>query len=168
VITTLAFTATGMPEPPGAPTSGPPASTTSPGPGNEPRVLANTTVGGRPPEFTTPDAPGLSAATSKCDISTDAGYAFTPGAPIKVGGGPAQGPARERQYLSALRGPAGQGLAMIRRGSLLSPDGQTILDLYEITYAGLATPLRLYLDEYHEEPLKAPRGLACAVPVVVK
>lgn len=147
VISTLTFTTTGMPEP---------AATTTP------PVMANTTVNGRPPSMTTPDVPGLSVATSKCEIATDASYGVTPGSAIKVGGDFAEGPARERQFLTALRGPNGQGLNFVRRGSLMGPDKQTILDLYEISYAGLAKPIQVYLDEYHEEPLKAPQGLVCA------
>ena len=73
-----------------------------------------------------------------------------------------EGPARERQFLTALRGPSGQGLSFVRRGSLMGPDKQTILDLWEISYTGLAKPIQLYLDEYHQEPLKAPQGLVCA------
>ena len=56
---------------------------------------------------------------------------FQPEAAIKTGGGPAQGPARERRYLAVLRGPAGQGLHVVRRGSLMAPDRATILDQYE-------------------------------------
>ena len=36
---------------------------------------------------------------------------------------------------------------------------------FVVSYTGLAKPIQIYLDEYHEEPLKAPQGLVCAVPV---
>ena len=75
-----------------------------------------------------------------------------------------RGPARERAYLAALRGPNGEGLRVVRRGSLRAPDG-TILDLYEVAYTGQSQPLRLYLDEYHEATLQAPQGLVCAAPI---
>ena len=67
--------------------------------------------------------------------------------------------------LDAMRGPSGEGLHVVRLGSTMAPDKQTILDLYEITYAGMPAPLRLLLDEYHEEPRKAPFGFTCAAPV---
>ena len=104
-------------------------------------------------------------ATSKCQVSANAQYGFAAEAPVKIGGDFTQGPARQRQYLAALRGPAGQGLHVVRRGSTMAPDKQTILDLYEVTYTGLTTPLRIYIDQYHEEPLKAPSGLTCAAPI---
>ena len=75
---------------------------------------------------------------------------------------------RERQYLSVLRGPAGQGLRIARRGSTMSPDGQTILDVYEITYEGVTAPILLCLDEYHDGVLQAPQGFVCAAPIVVR
>jgi hypothetical protein len=168
VIMQLAFTTSGMPEaapPPGAlppPGGSPPASGAPPG---LPPIMTSSTVGGRSTtDFTTPEAPGLTAATSKCEIASEAAYGQTAGDPIKTGGGFAEGPARERQYLAALRGPAGQSLRIVRRGSTMAPD-KTILDLYEITYEGLAAPIRLYLDEYHDGSLKAPQGLVCAAPV---
>ena len=160
VIMPLTFTTSGMPEAP------PPGATPSAVSGPPPPVMTSSVTGGRSTtDFTTPDAPGLTTATSKCEIALDASYGFTPGNAIKVGGGFQAGPARERQYLAALRGPSGEGLHVVRLGSTMAPDKQTILDLYEITYAGMAAPLRLLLDEYHEEPLKAPQGFTCAAPV---
>jgi hypothetical protein len=105
--------------------------------------------------------PGLTAATSKCAIAADDAYGLTPAGAIKVGGGPREGPALERRYLSALRGPTGQGLRVIRLGSTLMPDG-TILDIYEVAHSGLNQPVRMYLDQYHTETLKAPKGFTCA------
>jgi hypothetical protein len=161
VITQLTFTTSGMPEAP-APVATPPPAGGAPPP---PQLMTSSTVGGRSTtDFTTPEVPGLTAATSKCEIATDSAFGQTAGDPIKTGGGFAEGPARERQFLAALRGPAGQGLRIVRLGSTMAPD-KTILDLYEITYAGLAAPIRLYLDEYHDGPLKAPQGLVCGSPV---
>src|SRR5262249_3266525 len=48
------------------------------------------------------------------------------------------------------------------------PDGddRTILDVYEVGYAGLDKPVLLYLDAYHfDDALKAPKGFVCAVPI---
>ena len=92
--------------------------------------MTSSTIGGRSTtDFTTPETPGLTAATSKCGIASDATFGQTAGNPIKAGGGFAEGPARERQFLAALRGPAGQSLRIIRRGTTMAPD-QTILDLF--------------------------------------
>jgi len=152
VLATLTFTASGMPE------AAPPVSASGTTP---PELMTSSTIGGRSTvDFTTPSVADLSAATSKCEIATGA-YGLEPGDPIKVGGGPRDGPARERAYLSALRGPAGEGLRVVRLGTTMGADKETILDLYEITYAGLAAPLRLFLDEYHDAPTKAPQGLTC-------
>ena len=118
--------------------------------------------------MTTTDAPGLNRQSSQCAIAGTNTYGFNAAAPIKTGGGPAAGPVRERQYLSVLRGPAGQGLRIARRGSTMSPDGQTILDVYEITYEGVTAPILLYLDEYHDGVLQAPQGFVCAAPIVVR
>ena len=165
VLMTLTFTTSGMPE---APRPG--AASLPPGPpppaGLPPGVMTSSTVGGRSTtDFTTPDVPGLTIATSKCEVSEDATYGFAAANPIQIGGSFQAGPARARQYLAALRGPAGQGLRVVRLGSTMGADKSTILDLYELTYAGLASPLRLLVDQYHESPLKAPHGLSCATPI---
>ena len=168
IIMPLTFTASGMPE---AVAAAPPSNPAPPGvpppSAGGPPILTSSTVGGRSTtDFTTEVAAGLTVATSKCQIATDATYGFSADAPVKIGGDFVQGPARQRQYLSALRGPNGEGLHVVRRGSTMAPDKQTILDLYEVTYPGLASPLRLYLDQYHEESaLKAPNGFTCAAPI---
>ena len=160
LITTLTFTTSGQPEPAGTTAGSTP-------PAASPPVISSSTLGGRSTTDLTSEAvPGLTAATSKCEVAADARYGLTTEAPIKIGGDFTQGPQRQRQFLSVLRGPSGEGLRIVRRGAILAPDKQTILDLYEATYAGLASPLRLYLDQYHEEsPLKAPMGLTCASPI---
>lgn len=108
---------------------------------------------------------GDRSVASKCEVSDDAEYGYTKGKPIKVGGTPVYGAARQRRYLQALVGPAGQPITFKRRGSLPADDTRTrdtiILDLYEVTYAGLEKPIELYLDWYRWEPPKAPRGLLC-------
>jgi hypothetical protein len=138
-------------------------------PSTGPALIASSTVGGRSTEdATTADEPGLSATTSRCAIATDAAYGFAAANPVKVGGDWSIGPSRERAYFAVLRGPAGQGLHLVRLGSTMGPDRQTILDLYELTYAGLEQAVRLYVDEYHSEDLKAPVGFTCAAPFDIK
>ena len=133
-----------------------------------PTPMASTTIGGRLPGASTPDVPNLTAATSKCAISDDDAYGYSPERPIKVDGGARDGPARERRYLDALRGPTGEGLQYRRLGSTLGPDKTTILDMYEITYGTPGKTVRLFVDEYHSEDLKAPKGFVCAVPFDLK
>lgn len=114
---------------------------------------------------------GDRSVASKCDVSDDEEYGYTKGKPIKVGGTPVYGAARQRQYLQALVGPAGQPITFKRRGSLPADETRTrdtiILDLYELTYAGLEKPIELYLDWYRWEPPKAPRGLLCGSTIAL-
>ena len=116
---------------------------------------------------TTPGVPGLSRANSACAMSDDPNFGTTPQQPIKVGGGMRVGPARERQYLVALRGPEGQGVTFRREGSLRGPEG-IILDKYALKYAGAQDTISLFLDEYRWDELKAPAGLVCAQPFGLK
>ena len=96
-------------------------------------------------ETTTKDVPGLTAATSLCAISDDPEYGTTKEKPIQVGGGAMYVASRETKYLSALRGPEGQGMHFKRNGSTRGPDG-TILDQYTVDYKGIEKALTLYLD----------------------
>jgi len=162
VVVPLTFTASGAPEPPSLPAGAPP-------PPSMPVPSANTTIAGRPSiEIATPTVAGLTASGSRCAIAEDAAYGFSTSNAIKIGGGPFDGPARHKLFLSALRGPDGQGLNIARRGSMLGPDQSTILDVYEISYPALAQPVRIYLDSYHAEPLKAPKGFVCAAPFEIR
>jgi hypothetical protein len=113
-------------------------------------------------DTTTAAVPGLSRASSRCAISEDPTYGFATTNAIKVGGDSALGPSREVKYLNVLRGPNGESVRFRRLGSLPGADRSTILDLYELTYDGIDKPMRLYVDEYHFDELKAPMGLICA------
>lgn len=102
------------------------------------------------------------ALPSACSVSTDATYGHTLGNPIRVGNtNLLDGPARERAYLDALRGPNGETLAYRRVGSFA---GARPIDGYEVTFAGLGKPLMLYIDMYNFAELQAPVGLICATP----
>jgi hypothetical protein len=163
VLMPLSFTTSGMPEPIPAPTGTAPV---PPGltPGMPP-VVTSSTIGGRSSiDFTTDNVAGLTAANSLCEMASDRGYGLKPDMAVQVGGGLGQGPSRELQYLRALRGPAGQGLHIVRLGAAVGADG-TILDLYQVTYPGLEKPIQIVLDEYHEGPLKAVSGLVCATSI---
>jgi len=113
-------------------------------------------------ETRTPSVPGLTAATSTCGTSTDSTYGTTMENPIKVGGGAMYLASREVKYLSALRGPAGEGLHFKRAGSMpVQTNGSFLLDQYTLDYPNIDKPLVLYLDGYHWATPLAPKGWLC-------
>ena len=108
---------------------------------------------------------GDRSVVSKCDVSADPTYGYSRENPIKVGGSPIYGPARQQRFLGALVGPAGQPVAFKRRGAIRTDRADLILDLYEVTYTGVEKPIELYLDFYRWEPPKAPQGFHCATAI---
>jgi hypothetical protein len=96
-----------------------------------------------------------------CRVATDTQYAASPQHPVRVGGGAATVGARERAYLEALRGPEGQPVTFKRTGASTSPTHGRPVDVWEITWAGLAVPRVLYLDAYRYGEPSAPAGLTC-------
>lgn len=104
---------------------------------------------------------------SDCGVSDDPAYGFTMEQPVEVGGGPMFVAARERRYLEALRGPGGEVVRYKRSGTASAkPNALPILDVYEVTYAGLEKPVTLYLDAYHfDDALRAPAGFTCGAPI---
>ena len=101
------------------------------------------------------------AANSPCPIATDASYAFTQANAVRVGGGAFGGPGRANAYLDTLLGPAGQAVTYERIGS--APFDDTILDIYRLSYAGMAQPADIYIDQYAFETLYAPAGFTCRI-----
>ena len=69
-------------------------------------------------------------------------------------------PSRERAFLDNLLGPNGEMISYERIGS--HDYGDTILDVYQITYSGLSTLITLYIDEYSWGTLFAPVGFTCS------
>jgi len=114
-------------------------------------------------ETTTADVPGLTAHTSACALSTDPGYALTVENPIKTGGGSMYLAARQVRFLSALRGPAGEGVHFKRAGSVRAPD-DAIVDKYVLDIKGDRSTT-LYIDGYHWSDPVAPTGFLCATPM---
>jgi hypothetical protein len=110
-------------------------------------------------EATPPSVP-----TRGDSLAAAGAYGYSRGNPIRVGGGANDGAARERSYLSRLRGPAGEEVEFVRLGSCCqhpspdAPGGRGILDVYEVTYPGLSHPVRLYVDMYREREGPAPEG----------
>jgi hypothetical protein len=110
----------------------------------------------------------VSPGNSACEVSSDPEYAFSMDKPVRLGNTDLyDGFAREQAYLSALRGPLDEEITFARVGSDVNKAGD-ILDVYEVTYTGLAKALKLYLDMYtYEEPL-APVGFTCPGPIPVR
>lgn len=96
--------------------------------------------------------------------STDESYGYTKENPIKVGG-IINGPRNERNYLSSLTGPKGETIYFERLGSCCpfeTPNGIMgggLLDVFKITYKGMAIPIKLYINIYDEGELLVPVGL---------
>ena len=112
-------------------------------------------------ETTTAPVPGMTPATSLCKISTDEAYGLTTANPVKTGGGDLYMAARQVRFLSALRGPAGEGTHFKRGGSVKAPDG-TILDSYAMEILG-GKKTTLYIDGYHWADPIAPAGFLCGI-----
>jgi hypothetical protein len=70
---------------------------------------------------------------------------------------------REVKFLSALRGPAGEGVHFKRTGSLPAPD-RTILDGYALDIKGEHKTV-VYIDGYHWSDPMAPVGFLCGAPM---
>lgn len=129
-----------------------------------PTATATATATMAPPEVTTapPTAtPEFVANGAGCPYSSDPTYGYTVDNPIRVGGGPfGGGPGRERAVLAAFQGPAAEPLTYERTGSL--PVGDTILDVYTVSYTGAPAALVLYFDIYALGPILTPVGLGCS------
>lgn len=107
-------------------------------------------------------------------FSRDPEYGYTVEKPVMVGNGGnvANGPLYEARFLNALAGPGLQPITYTRQGSAHpfktanSPWGgdEGLLDVYEITYEGLAEPITMYLNMYDSDTLKVPVGFTLAPP----
>lgn len=99
-------------------------------------------------------------------VSTDDSYGYSKENPIKVGSGSGAtgGPAAEQAFLNALKGPNGETISYVRRGSCCAFKtkngfmGTGFLDIYEITYEGRSEPITLYLNMYDAGEAVAPKG----------
>ena len=111
-------------------------------------------------ETRTPPVPGMTPAASLCKISTDDTYGLTPDNPVRTGGGDLTMAARQVRFLSALRGPAGEGTHFRRTGSGRGRDGG-IVDHYVMDVGD--KKITLYVDGYRWSEPVAPAGLLCGV-----
>ena len=105
--------------------------------------------------------PAAPAQQASCPVSADADFGFKMEKPIRVGGGAMYVASRERAYLDALRGPEGQPIQYRRLGSGPKAPNGGIVDIYEVTHAGLEKPVTLYVDAYRYDDPRAPKGFTC-------
>ncbi|WP_240360242.1 fibril protein [Pyxidicoccus caerfyrddinensis] len=75
-------------------------------------------------------------------------YGFGPEDPVRVG----WGNEGMMAFLELLRGPEGQRVAWRRLGPSQG------LEVFEVTYEGLAAPVQLYLDPLNSGAIRAPSG----------
>lgn len=94
-------------------------------------------------------------------MSDEWGYSLE--RPIAVGGGIPFGAYNERAYLNQMRGPAGQVVHYSRLGSDFGTHNP--VDVYEVSYEGLAAPVHLYFDMYAAPSsfAVAPKGFTLAL-----
>ncbi|WP_240358519.1 fibril protein [Myxococcus vastator] len=81
-------------------------------------------------------------------------YGFHPQDPVRVG----WGDRGLMAFLELLRGPQGQRIAWRRVGPCCGVGAPTELEVFEVTYDGLAAPVSLYLDPNTAGAVHAPNG----------
>lgn len=100
---------------------------------------------------------------SKNNVVSDS-YGYVQNEPINVGGNYLSGSANQRRYLNSLSGPNGEEVTFVRQGSCCPFKGKDskvnmgFLDIYKVTYEGKGDTVKLYLNLYDEEPVRAPLG----------
>ena len=100
--------------------------------------------------------------------ASDAAYAYSETAPVKIGGGFGGGSDRTYQFLNSLRGPNGEAVRYDRVGTCCpfkapsSPFGEGLLEVFTLTYPGQDQPKRLYFNWYEEGEVMVPVGLTAA------
>ena len=103
--------------------------------------------------------------TGICPTESDETYGFTEENPIRMTSAvddPVSaaflGPVLAGQFFETLLSD-GQPVSYVRLGSIETDE--SILDQYQITGAGLADPIILYVDQYSYAPYKVPVGFEC-------
>jgi hypothetical protein len=98
--------------------------------------------------------------------ASDSTYGYTEMNPIMVGGvNDGKGPENERRFLNSIAGPNGELIEYQRLGSCcpfetknVSENYYGMLDVYEVTYKGLETPINLFINMYDADTLRIPVG----------
>lgn len=127
-----------------------------------------------PPVYAASDDPyemlGSTPTYRISEVTEDVGYGYSRETPVNVG----YGVKGERYYLSQLRGPNGQKVTYNRIGSSgeiksknpNAPMGVAVLDSYEVSYEGIETPIRLYINMYDYDGVPpAPAGFTFGEPL---
>ena len=99
------------------------------------------------------------------EFSTDKRYGFDKDYPVNVFYYTTRNETiNQERYLNALAGPKGQKISFIKLESCCpfpskrSEMGAGFLDVYEVTWEGLKTPVILYMNIYEKGYLKVPVG----------
>lgn len=99
------------------------------------------------------------------EISKDKKLGYDQDYPVNLGFLPlATGEINVQRYFGALAGPDGQKISYTKVDSCCPfptkkfDAGAGILDIYEVTWDGLATPKRIYINMYEKGKVIAPNG----------
>ncbi|QYJ67579.1 2-dehydro-3-deoxyphosphooctonate aldolase [Flavobacterium litorale] len=98
-------------------------------------------------------------------ISSNNKYGYDPDYPVNLGFLPVQnGGVNIKRYFGALSGPQGQKISYEHVDSCCpfpsekNNMGAGILEIYEVTWEGLATPKRIHINLYERGEIIAPAG----------
>lgn len=100
--------------------------------------------------------PELRASASTAPRVEVVEYGFHPQDPVRVG----WGDRGMMAFLELLRGAQGQRIAWRRVGPCCGTGAPTELEVFEVTYDGLAAPVSLYLDPNIAGAVHAPHGFS--------
>ncbi len=99
------------------------------------------------------------------EISADSKYGFDQDYPVNLGFLPIQtAEINIKRYFGALSGPNGEALKYNKVDSCCpfpskkNEMGAGIIDIYEVTWDGLKTPHRIYINLYEKGKVMAPKG----------
>lgn len=103
------------------------------------------------------------------EVSTDKKYGYDKNYPVNLGFLPIQSAEINiKRYFGALAGPQGQPITYTKADTCCpfpskhNEMGAGIIDIYEVTWAGLAQPLRIHINLYEKGKVMAPAGLTIA------
>jgi hypothetical protein len=99
------------------------------------------------------------------EISRDKKYGYDENYPVNLGFLPlSTGEINVQRYFGALAGPQGQKISYNKIESCCPfptkkfDAGAGLLDIYEVTWEGLSTPKRIYINMYEKGKVIAPEG----------
>jgi hypothetical protein len=99
------------------------------------------------------------------EISTDKNYGYDQDYPVNLGFTPAKmGDLNVKRFFGSLTGPKGEPITYKKTDSCCpfptkkDDMGAGLLDIYEVTWEGLAKPKIIYINIYEKGAVKAPEG----------